>query len=157
MRIKTFTSNQSQSPFIEIFGYSSHGVPGIEINGNVPKILKQKLIFLTRYYQIKLPMRRFVLCLDDSLFSKGVQYQHHFELPFMILLWSLGGITKFKKFDDCVSAGSFDLNGVIYPLSLDSKKADLLRDYNLKWIGDEYNHLPSFDIEKILPFINHST
>lgn len=52
--------------FVNLFGYTSHGIPGIDIvglSGNA-RTLKEKLIFLTRQQDLQINLRRFVLGVD---------------------------------------------------------------------------------------------
>jgi|GEM_PF-2626818 len=100
---------------IEIFGYSSQGLPGVEVigPGKFSRTLKEKIIFFTKLKKIKLPLKRYILCLDLTENSgERAQYQN-LELPFLLLLWHLAGVLPMKRIDDCLAYGRISSNGKI--------------------------------------------
>lgn len=106
-RIKTIT----------VFGYSSKSIPGIEIVGapRFGKMLKEKLIYLSRKHRLRLPLKRFVLCLDgggeDEKFS--IQTHRWLELPFLLIFWTLAGHLPIKKLDDCYTIGTVSVDSEV--------------------------------------------
>lgn len=53
---------------VEIFGYSTRGLPGLEIVGlgGSGRQLKEKLIYITRLQKVGLPLNRYVLCVEKK-------------------------------------------------------------------------------------------
>jgi len=103
---------------VELFGYTTKGIPGLEIIGIGPsgRQIKEKLIFIARSQKLKISSRRFVLCLEShdltslSLKHENVQW---LELPLFVLLMTLGGVFPFYQLSNCFCAGRIDLHGRI--------------------------------------------
>jgi len=134
---------------VELFGYTSHGLPGIEIigMGKVSRLLKEKLIFLTRVQDLKLPMRRFVLCIEADLEKKNIKEEEirYLEAPLLIMLWTLSGHLPMSHLDDCFSMGKINTEGEfhIFTPSIFTdedlvKKLKLPDKFQLKVIAPEY-------------------
>lgn len=133
--LKSLVPSLGKRCFIDLFGYTTKGIPGLEIIGlgKRGKLLKEKVIFLTRSLQLEVPPRRYVLCFDDErLLELSIDDFRNLELPVLILFWSLAGVIPFKKLDDCCSVGQFNIKGEIYPVQVPFLDEDEGRD--LKWI-----------------------
>lgn len=117
-QIKSYILSNKGIRFITLFGYSTRGVPGLEINGagKLSKNIKEKLIFLTRQRGIKLPTKRFVICLDLNDFDNDIELKElkFIELPILLLFWYLAEILPIKKLENCLCSGWFNTNGSIY-------------------------------------------
>jgi hypothetical protein len=117
-QIKTYILSNKGIRFINIFGYATRGVPGLEINGagKLSKNIKEKLIYLTRQREIKLPTKRFVICLDINDFDSDITLSElkFIEFPILLLFWYLAGVLPIKKLESCLCSGWFNTKGYIY-------------------------------------------
>jgi hypothetical protein len=103
---------------VELFGYTTKGIPGLEIIGlgAASRQIKEKLIFIARSRNYKLNHRRFVLCLESyELSSSAMKYEsvQWLELPLFVLTMTLAGIFPFFQLSNSFCAGRIDLNGEI--------------------------------------------
>lgn len=103
---------------VELFGYTTKGIPGLEIIGlgACARQIKEKLIFIARSRNYKLNHRRFVLCLEShELGSTMMKHENlqWLELPLFVLYMTLAGIFPFYQLSNCFCAGRIDLNGNI--------------------------------------------
>lgn len=110
-----FVDYSSKVKVFDIFGYSTNGIPGIELvlPPRIGKQFQQKLIFLTRKNNLQIPMRRYVLGIDtdyEADFNSGIK---QLELPFLVLFWSMANIIKLTKTENCLTSGELSLNGKI--------------------------------------------
>ncbi|MCO4755886.1 MAG: hypothetical protein KC478_15505 [Bacteriovoracaceae bacterium] len=106
----------SSSHVMEIFGYSTKGIPGVEIVGlgAKGKSIKEKFIFLNKKLEFKIPARRYVLCVEDSLFSTSKDDLYRWlELPFLIMYWSMANILPIQNLDNCLCGGKITARGKI--------------------------------------------
>lgn len=105
--------------WVEVFGYSTKGQPGLEIVGlgSKGRPLKEKLIFISKKRKLKMPLKRYVLCVDGEEVDKA--YVDYLELPLILAYWSMAGILPLKRMDNCFSAARVSLEGEIINLSLD--------------------------------------
>lgn len=108
MRLKVFLPKQSGHEPYDLFGYSTNGIPGLEIVGLGirARSIKEKLIYLTKMTGHKIPLKRFVICLDRPL-RKG-EDEAFFELPLLLLYWSMAGFIPIKRLTDCLCSGKVD-------------------------------------------------
>ena len=122
---------------VDIFGYSSHGIPGIEIVGvgKYARAMKEKFIFLSRTRNLKFPLRRFVLCVEGELEGKKFKDEEYryLELPLLVMLWSLTGHLPLRQLDDCFASGKVSVEGEISSLQLnESEQKDLQELFKLE-------------------------
>lgn len=105
---------------VDLYAYATKGVPGLEIVGlgGTGRIIKEKLIFLSRIRGLKFPLKRFVLCVDIKEAPKKMGELSYLELPLLLLYWSLAGHLNFHNMDDCISSGQLNVNGTIHLPSL---------------------------------------
>jgi hypothetical protein len=122
---------------VTLFGYSSKSIPGLEINGigKYGKGMKEKIIFLTKKYQIKTPLARIVLNVEipdewGELSSVNVRW---LEYPFMLLYWNLAGALPIRRMDECFALGAIRAEGIIEEIS-GEKIEDLCLRRDLAWI-----------------------
>ncbi|HAZ14001.1 MAG: hypothetical protein A2X86_17315 [Bdellovibrionales bacterium GWA2_49_15] len=107
------TEYKGQYQIVDIFAYATQGLPGIEIigAGKLARSLKEKVIYFTRWHGVKLPMRRYIVCLDGTeLLPERVSYIY-LELPFLLILWYLAGVLPIQSMDDCLAFGKLSSDG----------------------------------------------
>jgi len=121
MKLNAMLHNGRKFCSIPIFGYSTQGIPGVDVIGlgKMGRSLKEKIIFLTKSSNFKIPLRRFVLCIDVKELPDDLDELRLLELPFLILFWSLSGILPITCLDDCFACGRIDVSGTVE--SLDQK------------------------------------
>ncbi len=119
-QIKTLIPDGEKFIISEAFGYSSRGIPGLEIVGlgKRSRLFKEKVNFITRKFGLKVEARRFVICIDDECIDQykpsSIQY---LELPLMLLYWSLGGVINIHNLEDCLCGGRVTADGTFKTLS----------------------------------------
>lgn len=104
---------------VSLFGYRSNGVPGIEIKG-LPcsqNIVREKLVYLSKLYGVKVPIRKFHLCLDlpkeVTKLKKELVNDRCFDLPLLLLYWSLAEIVNIQNIEYCFALGTIQPDGRI--------------------------------------------
>ncbi|MDD0854253.1 hypothetical protein HBN50_14160 [Halobacteriovorax sp. GB3] len=151
--LKSIVPSFGKRNVIDLFGYTTKGIPGVDIIGlgKRGKVLKEKNNFITRSMQIQIPMRRYVLCFDDErLLELGNEEFKLLELPVLILFWSLAGVVPIKNLEDCICSGKFDVRGQI--TCIDPEEFNLLEHEKYKWItskrmeSEDYHILPIEDL-----------
>jgi hypothetical protein len=110
-----------QVKFIELFGYCSKGVPGLEIIGLGPKgrQVKEKLIFLVKEWRLKFPLKRFVICLEQDVKSLQLKAgsENWLELPILILFLELSDNLAIQGLENCMASGKIALDGEVESFS----------------------------------------
>lgn len=145
---------------VDIFGYSSNGIPGIEIVGigKHARSMKEKFIFLSRKKKLKFPLKRFVLCVEGELEGKKFKEEEYryLELPLLLMLWSLTGHLPLQALEDCFASGKISVEGEVTSLHLtESQQMGLWELFNLEnsdslkviapsntQVYENYYHLP---------------
>lgn len=103
----------------DIFGYSSKSLPGIEIIGlgKIGKSIKEKLVYLSKSNGIKIPLKRYVLCVDRAASQgkeTGIEESLRWlEFPLLVLFWSLSENLAIKRLDDCYASGRILVSGTV--------------------------------------------
>lgn len=122
MRTKSLYPYAGQYCPVDIFGYASNGIPGIEIVGvgKYARTMKEKFIYLSRQKKLKFPMKRFVLCVEGELEGKKFKDEEYryLELPLLLMLWSLTGHLPLQALEDCFAAGKISVEGEVTSLEL---------------------------------------
>ena len=160
MRTKSLYPYAGQYCPVDIFGYASNGIPGIEIVGlgKYSRSMKEKFIYLSREKKLRFPLKRFVLCIEGEVEGKKFKEEEYryLELPLLIMLWSLTGHLPLEHLEDCFASGKISVEGDISALALSNHQQGLLSemfklddDQSLKIIGpsdmqimSEHYHLP---------------
>lgn len=160
MRTKSLYPFGGQHCAVDIFGYASNGIPGIEIvgMGKYSRSMKEKFIYLSREKKLKFPLKRFVLCVEGELESKKFKDEEYryLELPLLMMLWSLTGHLPLEKLEDCFAAGKISIEGQVSPLPLTASQQEELSElFNLEdhqslkiiapvnmTVHENYYHLP---------------
>ena len=160
MRTKSLYPYAGQFCQVDIFGYASNGIPGIEIVGvgKYARCMKEKFIYLSRKKKLKFPMKRFVLCVEGELEGKKFKDEEYryLELPLLMMLWSLTGHLPLRALEDCFAAGKISVEGDVTSLELNEDQQKelweifkLTEAQSLKVIApskskvyEDYYHLP---------------
>lgn len=119
LRINSILPIGNEYRHLSIFGYRSHGVPGLDVKGlpisNI--IVKEKLVYLSKLFGVKIPMRRFHLCVDIPKevikIKKELIDDRLFELPLLLLFWSLADLIKLYELENCFALGKIDSSGKV--------------------------------------------
>lgn len=164
-QINSFVVTPQGCKVISVFGYSSKGIPGLEIigMGKLAKNIKEKCIYLTRIRRLSLPMRRFVICIDlndleENMTSRNLKW---LEFPILLAFWHLAGLVPIAKLDDCLTAGHVSVTGEIIhmPLPADitqrlQQKLNPMATKGIKLISNlTEEHLWSIDSAMLLEHI----
>lgn len=124
---------------VDIFGYSTKGIPGIEIVGirDLKFSIKEKFAFISKTLKLNVPKKRYVMCvdLDESILSKDESAAKWLELPLLLLYWTLGGQLPIYKLDNCFCSGRVSGDGKIECLNLKHDILDIIT-VKLKQNGD---------------------
>ena len=108
---------QRRDRLIDLFGYTTKGIPGVDIigPGKNGKVMREKFIFLSRSLHLRLPLKRFVLCMEENPLIKEAEAHEikWLELPLLILFWTLAEQLEFGKLEDCLSCGHISVSGKI--------------------------------------------
>jgi len=131
---------------VTLFGYATKSVPGLEINGlgKYGKSIKEKIIFVTRSRQLKIPLKRFVLNVeitDDlgDLESSSVKW---LEYPLLLHYWFLAGLLPISKLDNCFALGSLTPSGDVHE-PINSSVVNLCEDHSLHIISSSDIQTPN--------------
>ena len=154
--------NGKKPYIVEIFGYATKGIPGLEIVGlgAKGKSIKEKFIYLNKKLNQKLPPRRFVLCVEDQFLNSNKEDLFRWlELPFLIMYWSMAGVLPIQFLDDCLCGGRISARGEIETSPVEEINFDELENFmshNMKLItkeGHQSGHNYSFiPLEEIVSF-----
>ncbi|MEA9355195.1 hypothetical protein SHI21_03240 [Bacteriovorax sp. PP10] len=160
MRTKSLYPFAGQYCPVDIFGYASNGIPGIEIVGlgKYSRSMKEKFIYLSRERKLRFPLKRFVLCIEGEVEGKKFKEEEYryLELPLLLMLWSLTGHLPLGHLEDCFASGKISVEGEVSALLLNNQEQENLNeifklddDQVLKIIAPEktavfsdYYHLP---------------
>ena len=150
LRLKSFYQSSHGPQLIDLFGYCTQGMPSLEVrlHARTCGLLKEKLMFLTRVRKMRLPPRRYVLCMDFDQMRCSQGDFSDFELPFLVLFWSLAEVLPIRKLDDCVCLGKVCVDGLIIPGELGPEHIHRLyaAQERMKIIGVESEHLSPFSV-----------
>lgn len=132
----SFLTKKGAEPVI-LFGYSSKSIPGLEINGlgKYGKGIKEKIIFLTKKNQIKIPLLRFVLNVEisDEWGEVNSQNVKWLEYAFLLLYWHLAGALPLRTLENCFALGAIRAEGIVEEVGGD-KIEDLCLRRDFTWI-----------------------
>jgi hypothetical protein len=127
--IGLYTSDQNILD-INLFGYTSNGLPGLEIIGlgNRGRFIKEKFYYISRIRGIKFPLKKYVLCAEippgtAEKFRRDLDW---LELPLLLLFWHLTQHIGIHNTKALIAAGKIAPTGRISLLPLPSKYLSLL-------------------------------
>jgi hypothetical protein len=111
-RIKGFHFSKRDPHLIDLFGYATKSLPGVEIYGcgKQGKLIKEKIIYYTKLQKKKTPLLRFHLCLDETAVIEP-EVLSWLELPLLLLYWQLAGLIEVYRMDECLAVGSLKIEG----------------------------------------------
>ena len=153
-RINSFINGPRGISLISLFGYTTKGIPGVEVHGmsKTAKVLREKIIYLTKTRELSVPKRRYVICLDINELCGDENWKElkSLELPTILLYWYLAGLIPISKLDDCLCQGYINTRGEIYQSRYDEEIIGAIKHQlgvkafkQLKVIGSDQNS--SFD------------
>jgi len=127
--LKSLIPTPSGPKLVTLFGYSTRSVPTLEIHGlgKSSKVIKEKILFMTKERKLKIPTHRFSLCIDhhhidDRDFLANSKW---LEFPLIVLYWYLIGHLSISHLNDCITSGQLFTSGrVIQPFCTMIKKHD---------------------------------
>lgn len=124
--IQSFIQTNSGKKIVHLFGYSSRGLPGLEIHGlkSQGKLIREKIIYLTKKVSLKPPLLRYSLALDQENIDSKVSFEN-LEIPLLLMYWHLAGLIPLGKLDDCLVAGRFNTKGHFLFLPFENKTSYL--------------------------------
>lgn len=117
--LKSFIPFEQKYVGVQVFGYATKGLPGLEVVGlgRYSRNIKEKLIYLTRQEGMVLPKRRYVLCVEQDEEVRGIKDDHlrWLELPLLLLYWTLAEGLSIHQLKNCFCAGKVRLDGSLAP------------------------------------------
>lgn len=126
---------------VNIFGYTSQGMPGIEIIGlgGLGRLIKEKLLFLSKTQSLRFPLKRYVLGVEmvDSAKDFEVEALRWLEFPILLSFWTLCDLLPISKLEDCLASGKVSVSGKIEEPILPSALIAQASN-NLKLHGHKY-------------------
>jgi|GEM_PF-2689802 len=133
--------SESSYQFTYLFGHTSQGVPGLEIQGmplSEGRILKEKIIFLNKKLGVRPTLKRYILCVDLSRENeqRGIKIEHSFlEIGFLLLFWKLANLLPIYQLDHCFCAGKILPMGLFQLLSPSLTLQEEIKKNKLVWIA----------------------
>ncbi len=138
-RIQGIFPHKDRYQIVDIFGYSTKGLPGIEIlgMGKHGRSLKEKFVYISRTFKMPIPHRRYVMCgeIDESLIGKGDLGIQFLELPLLLLFWTMANQLPIKRLSDCICGGKVSVNGKVKGLEIKREVLDKIGE-GMKEVGD---------------------
>lgn len=122
-RIIGFIPHNNKINYVNVFGYSTNGIPGIEIIGlgKLSRPIKEKFYYLTKLSGAKLPLKRYVLCVEVRDLPKDQHSLRWLELPLLTVFWSMAKILPIQRLHDCVASGRVGIDEVVEIFNLNSE------------------------------------
>ena len=126
MLIKGLTKYKNTYSTLNIFCYSTNGLPGLEIKigSKNSRILKEKLVYITRKSNTQIPIKRYVICVEEGERALNKEEIKYLELPILILYWTMAKKLSFSRLDDCLCGGEISLEGNIKPICIRGEYLD---------------------------------
>tara|TARA_B100001971_G_C18267904_1_gene595861 strand:- start:11470 stop:11982 length:513 start_codon:yes stop_codon:yes gene_type:complete len=120
--IKSIINLNSTYSLSTIFGYALNSVPGIEILGigNKGRLLKEKLVYISRERGLKLRPLKYVISIESDLDVKNISLKE-IELPILLILWHLAGIIPIESLAKCICVGEIEIDGSIKQPFMDTE------------------------------------
>ena len=139
-KLKSYLPIGAEIISVDIFGYSSRSVPGMEIYGlgSKGRLIREKINFVTNNYMpMKKAMKKYVISIESSISEEKLkQYSSNLEFPLIILYWAMADIIPLKNISDCWATGGVSVDFEICSRSISEvinhvDSADLLKDKTL--------------------------
>ena len=108
--------------FVNIFGHSGQGIPGIFFTGggSFLKVLKEKMLYLIKDKELNVPLRKYSITVELPSFlqlgtaTKG-NHLLNLELPILVVFLQLSENIRIKNLERCFCAGQVKVDGTITP------------------------------------------
>jgi hypothetical protein len=131
---------QGQTETADLFGYSTKGIPGIEIVGlgKYNRQTKEKFVYLLKERNIKLPLLRYVLCIEAEFEKKKFSNEEYrfLELPLFLMLLKLSDLIPIYDLTDCLASAKIHINGEIEPFYMDLIEQNrIYEEFSNSYIG----------------------
>ena len=135
-RIKGVFPIKEQLGLVDIFGYTTKGIPGLEIlgMGQSGRIVKEKFIYLARKLGGPYTMRRYVLCVEADQ-RLGNYEKEWLEFPLLVLFWNLRGTLSIKNLEEYYASGKVSVGGMIAHLDLGQEFIEIQRMRGLHYVS----------------------
>lgn len=123
--IKTYIRTKSGLKLMTIFGYTSSSVPAIEIIGlgSMGRLIKEKIIYLSRVRGIKIKPLKYVISIEANNHS-GTMNVDELELPILLVFWHLSGVLSISSLQDCLCAGQVRIDGRVIQKNFEEHHVD---------------------------------
>lgn len=123
--IQTFVRTKTGYKLLTIFGYTTSSVPSIEIIGlgSMGRIIKEKIIYLSRVRGIKIKPLKYVISIEASSELSHFSVEE-LELPILLVFWHLSQVISISSLHDCLCSGQVRIDGKIIQNHLDESKID---------------------------------
>jgi hypothetical protein len=120
---------------VDIFAYTTSGIGGLEINGlgAFGKIIKEKIIFISKSKGLRFPSKRFCISVDiplHNLQEKGRADLRWLELPILLIFWHQTGHLNIYNIESLVGAGTVAAHGYIHVMEIPEKVLYLIQEEN---------------------------
>ena len=149
---------------VDLFAYSTNGVPGLEIvgSGKTGKTIKEKFIYISKERKLTIPLKRYIICVEGGAFPKELERDElaWLEFPMLLLFWAMSGNVALTKLEDCLSSGRvFPTGKILQPswgprLGLISERTKIIAEVAIEGFlhiptKDLLAHIPALDIETV--------
>jgi len=131
LTIKGITIYKDIYKTTNVFAYTTNGIPGLEIKigSKNSKILREKMIYLTRKSGLQIPMRRYVICVEEGDKMLKKEELKWLELPILILYWTMADALSISRLENCLCGGQVSIDGIIKPLNVSGKYLDFFNSH----------------------------
>lgn len=144
---------------VSIFGYTSKGLPGVEIIGpaKFTRTVKEKIIYICKKEKIRIPNKRHVICIDlpDQVSGdKDTDFFQWLELPLFLLLCNLVDVLPLHDLNGCLSMGKISIEELITIGIPPEKELLKIVEYN-RSIGKYPVKLLNYKMGPVLDYLYH--
>ncbi len=127
-KLKSYISVGTKFIEVDIYGYSSRSVPGLDIIGigSKGKLIREKITFITnRHIKKKRALKRYAISIESEIAEEKLKlHARDLEFPILILYWSLAGILPIKNLDKIWTTGFLSVDFDITLNHLNEMKKD---------------------------------
>ena len=114
VKLKSYLNVGNKIVEVDLYGYSSRSIPGLEINGlgKRGKLIKEKINFiLNRYFSTKNSLKKYVISIESILPEEKLKIESiDLELPIFLIYLSLLEVLPVKNLDHCWSLGRLNVD-----------------------------------------------
>ena len=148
---------------VDLFAYSTNGVPGLEIvgPGKTGKTIKEKFIYISKERKLLIPLKRYIVCVEAGAAPKDIERDElaWLEFPMLLLFWAMSGNVALTKLEDCLSSGRvFPTGKILQPIwgprpGQLSSKTKIISEIGV----DGFLHIPSKELLAHIPALEIET